>query len=108
VSGTHRESDAARATLGRVAAVIAAAFPDDATLAPLRAAANAVGVGVDPGVDGLRALGFRAVEVVRDGRVVGRFAVAAVADAGSATGTQAAGGQGGASGTAVAAVRWPP
>ena len=106
VSGTPWESDAARATLGRVAAVITAAFPDDATLAPLRSGAG--GAGVDPGVGGLWALGFRAVEVVRDGRVVGRFAVAAVAEAGSATRPQAAGGRGGASGTAVTAVRWPP
>ncbi len=79
VAGTPRGSDAPGATLGRVAAALAAAFPDDATLAPLRPASRVVGARGDAGVDGLRALGFRAVEVVRDGQVVGRFAVAAVA-----------------------------
>ena len=103
---TPRGSDAASATLGRVAAALAVAFPADPALAALRPASRAVGAGGDAGVDGLRALGFRAVEVVRDGQVVGRLAVAAVAavaDAGPAASTQAASGRGNAAVTAVTA-----
>ncbi len=66
-----------RATVGRVAAVLTAAFPDDATLAPLAPAAARTPSETSPAHvgrgDGLGAIGFTAVEVVRDGRLVGRL-----------------------------------
>jgi hypothetical protein len=78
--------------LARVGAALTGAFPDDGALAHLGVSSP----DADPGLDGLRALGFRMIEVVRDGQRVGRFAVTALAaPAADAPERQAAGAAGG-------------
>jgi hypothetical protein len=79
--GGPSEAPAPRATVGRVAAALAAAFPYDAILAPLTPTTARTPPETSPETspahvgrgDGLGAIGFTAVEVVRDGRLVGRL-----------------------------------
>lgn len=87
---------AARATFGHIAAALTAAFPEDAGLVPVAPAAAPARGGTaptDPDFEGLRALGFRDVEVLHDDRLLGRF-VLGRAPGDRMTGRQVIGGGG--------------